>query len=582
MAKSKQKSQKLGHDPLEGLDMAGIDQKEQELSIEALGHDPFASMEAEGIDIDEEDELFPLLTQTEMEEIGPGETLLSLATREGIEVAGAESPVEPVTSPPPTSVLKQAIAAELEPLAQIQPLEPLQVERPTDAASPGERIPSPEATFHFPADFKWGVATAAHQVEGNNTGNDWWTWEQQEGHIKEGHKSGLACNWWENAETDFDHAAALGANALRLSVEWSRVEPRPGEFDDSALERYSHMLQELRARNIEPMVTLHHFTNPRWLADQGGWENPETIALFARFTRRVVERLGQHCDMWCTINEPNVYGYMGYLEGGFPPGKSDFKTAMRVIRHLLLGHAAAYKEIHKIQPQARVGLAHNMRILDPANPRSPLDRCVAQIADRTYNQAPLTALTTGRWMLPLGFGLAWKLRHTLDWIGLNYYTRDLVAFDRAQRQTLFSRRLHADGAELLDGGYGEFYPHGIFRSIQRLARLNLPIYVTENGIPDDDDDQRPRYLLTHLHQMWRAIQLCYPVMGYYHWTLTDNFEWAEGWTLRFGLIALDPETQTRTPRPSAALYANVVQANAITPQIIDAYAPKLRAELLPA
>jgi beta-glucosidase len=210
-----------------------------------------------------------------------------------------------------------------------------------------------------------------------------------------------------------------------------------------------------------------------------------------------------------------------------------------------------------------------------------MDRRVARLADRGYNQAILTALTKGRWTLPVGLGLAWKLRGTLDWIGLNYYTRDLVAFDPTQRQTLFSRRLHADDAELLDGGYGEFYPQGLFRCLQRLARLGLPIYVTENGIPDNDDDQRPRYLLTHLHQMWHAIQLCYPVMGYYHWTLVDNFEWAEGWTLRFGLIELDPKSQARTPRRSAELYANIAQSNAITPQTIDSYAPELRAELLP-
>jgi beta-glucosidase len=182
----------------------------------------------------------------------------------------------------------------------------------------------------------------------------------------------------------------------------------------------------------------------------------------------------------------------------------------------------------------------------------------------------------------LGFGLAWKLRNTLDWIGLNYYTRDLIAFDRTQAQALFGRRTHADDAELLDGDYGEFYPHGMFRCIQRLSRLGLPIYVTEHGTPDADDDQRPRHLLAHLHQMWRAIQLCYPVMGYYHWTLVDNFEWAEGWTLPFGLIALDPESQARTPRRSAELYAMVTQTNAITPQVIQAYAPELEAELLPA
>jgi beta-glucosidase len=195
-----------------------------------------------------------------------------------------------------------------------------------------------------------------------------------------------------------------------------------------------------------------------------------------------------------------------------------------------------------------------------------MDRRVARTTDQAFNQAILTALTKGRWTMPLGFGLAWKLRRTLDWIGLNYYTRDLVAFDRTKSQSLFGHRQHADDAELLDGGYGEFYSRGMFRCLQRLARLNLPIYVTENGIPDDDDDQRPRYLLTHLHQMWHAIQMCYPVEGYYHWTLVDNFEWAEGWSLRFGLIELDPDTQIRTPRPSAELYAETIQANAITHQ----------------
>jgi len=581
MAKSKRKPNKiLGHDPLAGLDMSGIGQEEKEPVIEALGHDPFDGMEELGVDIEQEDELFPLLAQREEEESVPEDALLSLAAQALAATEPGEIQVELATRPPDTFALREAIAAEIEPLLQVAPLEPLRERYPADAALE-KRALKPVATFHFPADFKWGVATAAHQVEGGNINNDWWDWEQQEGRIKEGHKSGQACGWWENAESDFAPVAAMGMNALRLSVEWSRIEPRPGEFDDSALERYAQMLQGLRMRNIEPMVTLHHFTSPRWLVDQGGWENPQTIPLFARFARRVVERLGQYCDLWCTINEPNVYGFLGYLEGIFPPGQSDLRAAMLVIRHLLAGHAAAYREIHAVQPKARVGLAHNMRILDPANPNSLLDRRVARMSDRIYNQAILTALTRGRWTLPLGFGLAWKLRRTLDWVGLNYYTRDLVAFDRTQRQELFSRRLHADYAELLDGGYGEFYPHGMFRCIQRLARLRLPIYVTENGIPDDDDDQRPRYLMTHLHQMWHAIQLCYPVMGYYHWTLVDNFEWAEGWTLRFGLIGLDTETQARTPRPSADLYAAVIRANAITPEIIEAHVPELRAELLP-
>ena len=549
----------LGHDPLEDLDLEWMNREEGELYQKLLGHDPFADMDTTWID-QGPDRQHPDWSQEERQ-IAPGEM-------EAEPLAGfVEAPAA------------EQVAVAVEPLAPPEPVEPLRTEHPPSVAP--AKTSMPEATFHFPADFKWGVATAAHQVEGRNTHNDWWVWEQTEGHVKEGHKSGLACNWWEAAEADFDRAAEMGLNALRLSVEWSRVEPRSGEFDDSALERYSQMLHGLRERNIEPMVTLHHFTNPRWLTEDGGWENPETIALFARFARRTVEALGQYCDLWCTINEPNVYGYMGYVEGAFPPGRSDLGAAMRVIRHLLAGHAAAYREIHALQPSARVGLAHNMTVFDPANPRSPVDRRAAKMVDRAFNQAILTALTKGRWIRPLGLGPAWKLRHTLDWIGLNYYTRDLVTFDPTQRQVFYHRRLHADDAELLDGGYGEFYPRGMFRCLQRLARLGLPIYVTENGTPDDDDDQRPRHLLAHLHQMWRAIQLCYPVMGYYHWTLVDNFEWADGWTLRFGLIALDPKTQTRTRRRSAELYGKITRDNAITSQLIDTCARELRAELLP-
>jgi beta-glucosidase len=438
----------------------------------------------------------------------------------------------------------------------------------------------PEATFHFPQDFKWGTATAAHQVEGNNTLNDWWAWEQEEGHIAGNQRSGPAANWWEQAEEDFDRAAELGQNAHRLSIEWSRIEPREGHFDDAALGRYREMLRALHARGIEPMVTLHHFTNPLWLADMGGWENARAVPLFDRYVARVVEALGEYCDLWCTINEPNVLVFMGYIDGVFPPGKQDFRAAMRAGRTLMRAHAAAYHRIHSLQPEARVGFAHNMRVFDPAHPRSPLDRTVAGLLDRSFNRTFLTA-TRGWWSPPLGFGPALRVRGTLDWIGLNYYTRDLVTFDRSLPDQLFGRRFHRESAELLDGGYGELYAEGLARMVRRLAGLRLPIYVTENGIPDDDDDQRPRALVLHLHQLWRTIQGCIPVMGYYHWTLVDNFEWAEGWDLRFGLIELDPETQERTPRRSAYLYRDVAGANAITPSMLDKYTPELRPVLLP-
>jgi len=557
----------LGEDPLSDLDIEWMDDDtEAELGLDSLGGDPLADMDMSWM----EDQ----------------NTILRLSpTEQSPTLDEFEADLELVVTPEPVLDASDEVFMRRDPA-----LTPMTSARPGKSADhlPGSAAEkqlrdsgSICATFHFPADFQWGVATAAHQVEGNNQTNDWWTWEQQQGRIKEGHTSGLACDWWENAEADFDRAADLGLSTLRLSVEWARVEPRPGAFDEHAIARYVEMLQGLRERGIEPMVTLHHFSSPRWLADQGGWENPETVSLFARYVRKVVQPLSTTCDLWCTINEPNVYAVEGYLDGIFPPGKSDLKSALRVLRNMLRAHAAAYRAIHDIQKNARVGLAHNMRIFDPANPRSLLDRRVARVLDRFYNQAILTALVKGWWVVPVGFGPAWKLRRTLDWVGLNYYTRDLVAFDRGLPESLYGRRIHSSDAEMLDGNYGEFYPEGMYRCIHRLASLKLPIFVTENGIPDEDDDQRPRYMLSHLHQMWRALQDNCPVHGYYHWTLVDNFEWAEGWTLRFGLIALDRRTQTRSLRKSARLYREITGVNAITTPLIDSYAPDLRHVLLP-
>jgi len=439
----------------------------------------------------------------------------------------------------------------------------------------------PNATFHFPPSFRWGVATASHQVEGHNTNNQWWAWEHQPGRIAEGHTSGAACGWWQNAEEDFDRAAALGVTSLRLSVEWSRVEVAPGQIDTAALDRYRGMLRALRDRDIEPMVTLHHFSDPLWLAQAGGWTNPDVVAYFARYVDQVVQALGDLATLWCTINEPNVYATQGYVLGEFPPGAHSVRAAAVVLRTMLKAHGEAYRTIHARQAEAQVGLAHNMRFFDPANPKRIGDRAIAWLQDLWFNRTTLSAVSRGWWLPPLGFGPALDVRRTLDWFGLNYYTRDLVTFDRTGDRAGIGRTLHDESAELLDGGYGELYPKGMSRAIRQLARLKLPIHITENGVPDEDDDQRPRALLLHLHQVWRMLQNNIPVKSYYHWTLVDNFEWAEGWTLPFGLIQLDPQTQERTPRPSSDLYGAIAHANAITPELLDAYAPELRPILLP-
>lgn len=436
----------------------------------------------------------------------------------------------------------------------------------------GARYTDGVTLLRFPPGFRWGTATSAHQVEGNNAHNDWWVWEQEPGRIKNDDRSGRACDWWEHAEQDFDLAAQLGQNAHRLSVEWSRIEPEPGRWDAAAIDRYRQMLRALRERGIEPMVTLHHFTNPLWFAQRGGWEPDDAPTLFGRYVERVIPALGEFTSLWCTVNEPLAWVFTAYLNGKWPPGRRSLREALRAATQMVRAHAAAYRIIRRLQPQAQVGFANYFRLFDPASPRSAFDRFVAAQQSRFVNRAFLDAVTSGRvrsfpWIanIPEAAG-------TLDFVGVNYYTRDLVAFALLQPQRLFGRNFHAPGSELTDGGYGEIYPPGLYRVLQLAARYGKPVYVTENGLPDADDDQRLRFIVSHLVELWKALQDGVPVKGYYHWSLVDNFEWAEGWTLKFGLIAVDPATQARTLRASAHLYAEICGSGTITPEMLERYA----------
>lgn len=422
--------------------------------------------------------------------------------------------------------------------------------------------------LRFPPGFLWGTASAAHQVEGQNTNNQWWEWEQEPGRIWRGDRSGDACGWWRDAEADFDRAAALGQNAHRMSIEWSRIEPREGFFDAAALGRYREMLRALRACGITPMVTLHHFTNPLWLEAQGGWLNPATPGRFARFAGRAVAALGDLCDLWCTINEPFIYATQSFLLGLWPPGATSIGSAIRVAATMLRGHAAAAQAIRRANPALRIGIVHHLRLFDPATPAAR-DVAVAANWDYLFNGIILNALRTGRLLPPLGSGRVLPgLRQSWDFFGLNYYTRERVAFDPRAPGLLFGRRFTPPDVEQSDTGfegktYGEIYPTGLYRALRRVARLGRPIYITETGIPDADDDQRPRFILSHLAAVHRAIREGADVRGVFLWTLLDNFEWTEGWGLRFGLYALDERTQERRLRPSGALYAAISRANAI-------------------
>jgi beta-glucosidase len=433
-----------------------------------------------------------------------------------------------------------------------------------------------QATMFFPKDFLWGTATAAHQVEGNNTSNDWWQWEQQENTILEGARSGLACNWWENAEQDLDEAARMGTNAHRLSLEWSRIEPEPSVFDADALARYREILQALHERGMQPMVTLHHFSNPVWLVEKGDFSAEIVTDYFRRYAEHVVDGLGDLVAQWVTINEPVVYVVARYLEGAFPAAKQrGWRVLPGVLANLLRCHAAAYETIKARYPQAPVGVAKNVAIFEPPPQGNRLDAWWATRISRLYNDWWMDAMRTGRLMRPLGNGRIRGLEDSFDFVGLNYYTRFHTRFGR-----LYEREW-GPGAAVSDGHYGEVYPAGLFTVIKRALRFGKPIDITENGVPDAADRLRPSFLLTHLREVWRAISFNWPVMGYYHWSLVDNFEWERGWTQRFGLLALDPETQERSWRQSAHLYREICTSNSISSEMAERFAPDVLPLLFP-
>ena len=416
----------------------------------------------------------------------------------------------------------------------------------------------------FPDGFRWGTATSAYQVEGNNTASDWWRWEHQPGRIRSGDRSGLACDWWRHAERDFDLMSAMHQNAARLSVEWSRLEPHPGRWDEAAEGRYREMLHGLRDRGIEPLVTLNHFTLPQWVADRGGWLWDGIIAAFAAFTSRFVRATAPLVDFWITVNEPVGYLISAYILGHFPPGRANPLAFARALRASVRAHAAAYRAIHDAQPAARVGVAAYLRPVQPAEPRSPLDRWLAARLDHVINWMYLDALKTGRLVGPSGLRMRVpEAVGTLDFVGVNYYTRTRIAFDLRRPGSLFARADRPYDAEMSDADYGEVFPDGLLTVLREARRYGLPLYVTENGLPDADDDLRPRFITEHLLRVARAIEDGCPVRGYYHWSLVDNFEWADGWSLRFGLYALDPVTQVRTPRPSAGLYGEICRRSAL-------------------
>jgi beta-glucosidase len=386
----------------------------------------------------------------------------------------------------------------------------------------------------FPDGFRWGTATAAHQIEGGNINNDWWRWEHTPGSgVAE--PSGDACDSWNRWQDDVDVIAALGFDHYRFSLEWSRIEPAPGEWSRASLDHYKRLGAALRERGIEPVVTFHHFTTPLWLADMGGWEKMDTAARYASYCEVAAGALADVMGRACTLNEPNVVTTMGWVMGMFPPGQTESGRAGDVQATFVAAHRAGVEAIRSAAPGVPVGMTLSMtdyQAIEGGEERA------AKI--RSTHEDPFLHAVAGD-----------------DFFGVQTYSRMRIGPDGWAGPE--------PGVTVLPMGY-ELWPAALEACLRRAwAETSgaIPLWVTENGIGTEDDEQRRAYVEAALRGVLRALSDGIDVRGYTYWSLLDNFEWAFGYRPKFGLVSVDRGTFTRTPKPSAHWLAGIAQANAL-------------------
>lgn len=406
--------------------------------------------------------------------------------------------------------------------------------------------------------FLWGASTSSHQVEGQNDNNDWWDFEAA-GKVKE--KSGRACDQYNRFEEDIAIISELGHNAHRFSLEWSRLEPEEGVWSEDAFEHYHKLIDALRARGIEPVVTLHHFTNPRWFAAKGGWLNPASREYFLRLTKKIISEFGPKIQFWITINEPMVYLFYGFYEGIWPPGHTCMHEAVKVFRHMIHTHIACYKLIHKHYREELdgksvwVSISKSLIKFQAKNPGSLRDRLAVFFRNWFYNHLFLRSLRTGFLFFPGLFCEFLPGRGAMDFLGVNYYFRQFVRGHQEAHHDFFGEVCPAaemgDVVKETNQMGWEVYPEGLNDVLQLAREYPWPVVITENGICTEDDTQRESFIRRHLAALEKAIASGVKVWGYMHWSLLDNFEWAEGFRPRFGLVNVDYQTMERKIKPSA-------------------------------
>lgn len=353
----------------------------------------------------------------------------------------------------------------------------------------------------------------------------------------------------------------MGVNAYRLSLEWSRIEPEDGRTDEAALDRYCQMVESLLEYGIEPMVTLHHFTNPLWFSESTPWHDERSVERFVRFVERAVPRLAA-VRYWITFNEPYVLILGGYFDGCMPPGVRNPLLGLRAARNLYLAHGEAYDIIHNCNPDAMVSVAHNMAVFAPWHRWNPLDHILVKLSIYLYNHSLLDAFGRGDPFFALPFLRGrhpLPIRGKLDFMGVNYYMRLHLGFNPFKKAVVDLRHRDLEGYGLSDMGW-ETHPRGLEKVLKSAAQLDLPIIITENGIATSESEKRNRFLKNHIDAVERCIGRNIPVRGYFHWTLMDNYEWLSGMGKRFGLYRVDFDTKERIPTSSAEYFAHLIRS----------------------
>ncbi len=386
--------------------------------------------------------------------------------------------------------------------------------------------------LNFPKGFLWGSAVSSYQMEGGIDNSDW----------SGKYPAGRACDYYNRYEEYFDMAKDLGQNTHRFSLEWSRIEPEEGKFDQEAILHYRKMLLALKARNMKSMVTIWHWTNPIWFAKKGGWENSKSPEYFARFVKFTVSKLDDLVDFWATLNEPAVCVSHGYIIGIHPPYKKSILSCLKAYKNLIKTHRAAYKAIHSLNQKAKVGIIYDATYIKPKHQGSVIETIGAKI-----------------WRYVRNYMFLNEVKKEIDYIGLNYYFPDTIEFTPFKFPILWIKNY---SKETTDMGW-EIFPEGIYRTIKDLGRYHLPIYITENGIADAADAKRAKFIIDHLQWVYRAISEGADVRGYLYWSLLDNFEWTYGFNKRFGLIEMNFDTLEAKIRPSAYEYAKICKNNGI-------------------